>query len=95
MKCKAYGKEHDVYIMRNEYASNRNLAISVYEENGEPFAILTVNLAFLMPDYAFVDVNNCPWAEDFIRDNNLGTFTGTKRQSGFCEYPLYHFPKSV
>ena len=40
---------------------------------------------------AFVDTNNCPWAEEFIQENGLGEFTGIYGNSGFCTYPLYEF----
>ena len=39
----------------------------------------------------YVDTNNMPSAEKFIRENNLGEFTGEVEYSGFCEYPLYKF----
>jgi putative membrane protein len=42
-------------------------------------------------DKAFVDTNNCPWAEKFISDNKLGKPTGIKAASGYCVYPQYRF----
>ena len=94
MKLKARGEEYDVNIIRANYG-NGNLAIAIELEDGEPFATLTVNIDILMPDYAFVDTNNCPWAEEFIKENNLGEFTGTVRKSGYCSYPLYKFYKEA
>lgn len=32
-----------------------------------------------------------PEMEKFIKDNDLGEFTGLTLRSGFCEYPLYVF----
>lgn len=71
-----------------------------------PFATLTVNLPDIpmealqmwfgsnMPDLntlAFVDTNNCPWAEEFLKDNNIAEDTRIMMPSGFCSYPLYKF----
>ena len=91
MKVVCYGKEYEVDIVTSTYQSNDNLAICLLEE-GFPFATITVNLdEKLAPDFAFVDVNNCPWAEDFIKDNKLGHCAGVWKGSGYCKYPLYKF----
>lgn len=91
----SYKTYDNVEVHYNKYL-NDNLAVSVVSaEDGEPLATLTVNLDVLMPGYAFVDTNNCPWAEDFIRENKLGEPTGTTRKSGYCTYPLYEFYNSV
>ena len=85
---------YNVRIERNKYL-NDTLAISLISDDGEPFADLTVNLmdsfAFCDDKTAFVDTNNCPWAEEFIKQNNLGTFMNQYGHSGFCRYPLYRF----
>lgn len=92
MIVRAWNKEYKVHIKKSTYANNSNLAIQLLEDDtDEPFAILTVNLGKTLPGYAYLDVNNCPWAIDFVEDNNLGEYTGYCRQSGFCEYPLYRF----
>lgn len=93
MKVKCWGKEYDVTIRSASYAVNDNYAVILTETTGEPFATLTVNLenSKLTKGYAFVDTNNCPWAEEFIKENNLGEFTGATRQQGYCVYPLYRF----
>ena len=38
---------------------------------------------------AYIDTNNCPWAENFLVDNDFGLPTGEYKVSGFCIYPLY------
>ena len=93
MTVKSYGKTYEVEVSRSAYRNNNSLAIILTCTNGEPFATLTVNLNSGLEgeDFAFVDTNNCPWAEDFIRENALGTPTGLTQRSGFCTYPLYHF----
>ena len=85
MIVKARNKEYKVHIVTGEYTTTGNLAIQLLEDNtNELFAILTVNLDKKLPKgYAYLDTNNCPWAVDFVEDNNLGQFTGICGQSGF------------
>ncbi len=81
----------DVTIETATYANNGNLAIQLWCEDG-PFATLTVNLSKkCKPNCAFVDINNCPWAEEFISRYSLGIPTGNMQTSGFCCYPEYEF----
>jgi len=84
---------YDVSIEISTYYYGSNLAINLITEDGEPFATLTKNCAeWTLPgDKAFVDTNNCPWAEKFISDNKLGKPTGIKAASGYCTYPQYRF----
>lgn len=61
----------------------------------EYFSTLTVCLGedrrFSEPGFAYVDTNNMPGAEQFIKENGLGEPTGAWTRSGFCTYPLYKF----
>ena len=84
---------YDVTIKTSKYLYGDNLAIELTTDTIELFAKLTVNLAeWTLPnDKAFVDTNNCPWAEKFISDNKLGKPTGIKAASGYCVYPQYRF----
>lgn len=95
MKVRAYGKTYEVTPYRRKYWVDGSLAILLVEDKTmEPFATLTVNLGSdhgFGKEYQFVDVNNCEWAEQFIKDNNLGAPTGGYAQSGYCSYPLYKF----
>lgn len=85
---------YEVELGVSEYLNNGSLAIELIdaEERG-PFAILTVNIEEKGADKetAYVDINDCPWAQKFIEDNELGEFTGKYGRSGFCVYPLYKF----
>lgn len=87
-----------VTIERAEYRNNKALALSLYDaEDGCPYATLTVNLpdsAALAENEAYIDTNNCPWAEALILENKLGNPTGRYGRSGFCMYPLYSFDLS-
>lgn len=96
MKCKTSFGTYDVTLEATNYSYNNNLAIQMWTEvEGfkEPFATLTVNLGGekLPSNQAYVDINNCPWAEQFIEDNELGRPMFFFKRSGFCLYPLYEF----
>ncbi len=41
-----------------------------------------------LPDRTFIDVNHYPDAMEFLETNNLATYSGYKRRSGFVEYPM-------
>ena len=92
-KCETEFGTYDVTIKTSKYLYGDNLAIELTTDTIELFAKLTVNLAeWTLPnDKAFVDTNNCPWAEKFIADNKLGKPTGIKAASGYCVYPQYRF----
>lgn len=96
MTCRTSFGTYDVSAKRAAYNNNGRLAIVLTEEES-PFATLTVNL----PEYTdlaeneqYVDINNCPWAADFIKENKLGEPVGSIALSGFCTYPLYAFDLS-
>ena len=83
--------ETAVNIELTTYANNKTLAIQLWCEDG-PFAILTVNLdGSHQAECQYVDVNNCPWAEQFIYKYKLGAPTGNFGYSGFCAYPEFRF----
>lgn len=79
----------------NSYMNNNRMYIGLVQvDEGVPehFADLTVNINAPCPDYCgYVDTNNCPDLEEFIKKHNLGEFTGIVGSSGFCNYPLYMF----
>ena len=99
-KVRSYGKEYDVTVNVNKYVDG-GLALKMDYMDDEfhcllPFATLTVNLGKGLPEnQAFVDINNCPWAEEFIEENGLGKDTGRIGASGYCFYPLYEFDMEV
>lgn len=89
-----HGKKYEVTVKRSTYMKDDSLAIFLIDANNdEPFATLTVWISDPRPgfEYAYVDTNNCPWAEKFIEDNQLGVNTGLMGFSGWCAYPLYRF----
>lgn len=83
----------DVLLRVDRYQANNSLCIQAYNHTDGPIARLTVCLpdTTLGDNCAFVDTNNCPWAEDFVQRNHLGTYMGLIVPSGYCVYPLYQF----
>lgn len=95
MLFKTHYDNYKVIAYKRKYYSG-NLAICLESLDGEPIATLTVNIMDGVCqsegiEYAYVDTNNNPTAEEFIKENNLGEFTGVFGQSGYCSYPLYKF----
>lgn len=91
-------KGYRVRVEFTKYLYNNALAVKLITENDEPYAVVSVNL--LESDYipkmmAFIDINNCKWAEKFLTENGIATPTGEFGESGFCTYPLYDFGKYI
>lgn len=85
-----YGNYEITSVAMSRYRADNSLAIELYTEY-EPFARLTVCLLDkLKENESYVDTNNCPWAEDFIREYKLGEIVGYKA-SGYCLYPRVAF----
>ena len=91
---RTFGKTFLINLVRHTYLHPRTLCVQSYTTEGEPFATLTVNLVSKHQTFtrAFIDTNNCPWAEQFLVSNDIahpvGNITAT---SGYCSYPLYEF----
>lgn len=91
LKLKSWGETFKLNTFVSTYRNNDNLYVGLVDsEDGCPFADLTVNVRKLNDkDMAVIDTNNCPWAEEFIESNGLGSDTGMLEVSGFCVYPIY------
>lgn len=87
-----FGEYKNIKLEINHYAADNSLAIELWDDEG-PVATLTTCLCnpTLNENEAYVDTNNCPWALNFISENNLGEDTGFARSSGYCIYPLVAF----
>lgn len=91
----SWGGTEKVELEISTYQNNGGLYIGLNDVGGEyqeSYGDMTVNLDRKAPNYcAYVDINNMPELEKFIKENELGDFTGLTGRSGFCEYPLYLF----
>ena len=75
-----------------QFYGNGWLALTLHSvEDETEFIVLSVNLesmdALDLPDRTFIDVNHFPEAREFLETNNLATYSGYERRSGFVEYP--------
>lgn len=88
---------HNLYLVTDSYESGGGLAVIVMEvdENGneEMFDVITVNIPFgwAGEDEAYIDTNNCSWAEKMLKTMKFAKNTGEIGRSGYCKYPLYKF----
>lgn len=80
-----------VRLEQNTYANNGTLAVCMVAPDGELVDVITVNLNDGMQSnsMAYLDTNNHPKIEAFIKRHHLGLPMCYNRQSGFCSYPLY------
>lgn len=85
----------------SDMADAYGIAIQAYE-NGEPYAVLTVNLQSRLGNFcemiglknaAYVNVNHYPWIRELI-EAGIAKDTGFTKQSGFLKYPLYLFDEN-
>lgn len=98
-----FGNDEEIFFKLLKYEEGGRYAIQAWSINrddggqwSEPYAMITVNLPhYELPEpkvhgfYAFIDTNNCPWAEQVLFDTGIGIPTGKFRSSGFCNYPIY------
>lgn len=93
-----YATYENVELSFARYQNNNRLALQAYNDEDGPIATISVNLPsekISDPDHEFfVDVNNCPWAEDFLQENGIAVPTYMIGFSGFCAYPLFTTDRS-
>lgn len=87
-----------VQCIARRYSNNGTLAVELHT-GYEPYAVITVNLSgspygdgkYQDDRHAYIDTNNCPWAPQWLIENNLGKPDGRDIYgiSGYCTYPLF------
>lgn len=89
------GKTYKIWLKEEHYASNGNLALQAYTDEGEPFAMISTNVEGALTkaegkDHICLDNNNLP-ISSFEEIVKAGVLTPTGRQAcnGFCKYPIY------
>ena len=97
------GTSTPVTVIVTKYTNPETLAILLRcaESPWEDFAVITVNLVsspygdvqYQDESHAYIDTNNCPWAEEFLQENGIAKPDPRDiyGMSGFCAYPLYEF----
>lgn len=85
-------RDHKLNIEQTEYTNNGRYALQSFMD-GEPFAILTVNLPaydrdFIHAKTIFLDTNNVPGIKEALLDAGLIEDMDIKVQSGFYMYPV-------
>ena len=97
------GETTPVRVIVTKYNNPETLAILLKcaESPWEDFAVITVNLVnspygdgqYQDESHAYIDTNNCPWAEDFLQENGIAKPDPRDiyGMSGYCTYPLYEF----
>ena len=104
MLYKSSYMEYDCDLKIGYYALDQNcMSLNLVDKNDEPVTSITTNLgndigngSIMQFCCGFVDVNNNPNIEQFIKENELGEpymrfGEPVIMQSGFCQYPLYQF----
>lgn len=91
-------KGKSIYFKKTTYLNNGTLAIQAYEcDTNDPYFTLTVNINesgfFGNEEVAFLDVNNVPDIEKWVKARKIAKYVGLNGFSGFVSYPLYHFSK--
>ena len=84
---------YDVMFSMDRYLADSSLYVGTFSFEEGPIATLTVCLddKTLESNEAYIDTNNCPWAEDFLTKNGFAMPKGEWKRSGYCVYPLYAF----
>lgn len=90
---KEYEFRGERFYLMPQFYGNGWLALTLQSvEDETEYIVLSVNLesmdALDLPDRTFIDVNHYPDAMEFPETNNLATYSGYKRRSGFVEYPM-------
>ena len=88
---------HNLYLVADNYQADGSLAIIVMEEKedgeDEQFDVITTCLPWGCADksHAYIDTNNCSWAEKMLKQHRIAKDTDIWERSGYCTYPLYEF----
>lgn len=91
-----YATYPDCFFNIEKYQADESLALQIFNMIDGPIATMTVCLdgqRAIKPKegQAYIDTNNCPWAESLIEELGIGENTEIMGFSGYCMYPLYQF----
>lgn len=86
-----YGTYENCYLLKGNYMADNSIALEIWNDEEGPIANLTTCLGKAFEGCSFLDTNNSPWAEDFVKELGIAKPTRLDRRSGYCIYPLYKF----
>jgi hypothetical protein len=91
-----YGRYENIELRAGRYCCDGSLAVYIWDRFEGCIAKLTTCLDdnTLQNDEAYVDSNNCEWAEDFLIQNHIATKLDRIRISGYCIYTAFKFDTS-
>lgn len=91
----AYGHDHSIQFVFDNYMENDNLYIGMvwWSEDGPvPYTDVTKNLSIpCKANCSFVDTNNNYRLTNWLEKNGFAKETGNFEVSGYCMYPEYEF----
>ena len=95
----AYGPVNVVPRLGIYHDNNLYMALLSYDDElraWDHFGNVTVNITQLPYLYSAIDTNNNgDKILAFLEENGFGKATGHTLQSGFCEYPVFHFDEKM
>ena len=85
-------KAHDGRWIEFHSYPNKNLAVVVRDEDGMPYATLSVNTDVVFEDKKkFVLSHNANMMIDWMNATNMFRYTGERVQYGFCDQPVVEY----
>lgn len=79
---------YNCYFQIGEYIANKTTALRIANNMGAIAGITVCIPGFSDKGMTILDINNCPWALDFMTDNGFATKTRVNVESGYCVYPV-------
>lgn len=88
-----YETYKNCYFIKNKYVADNSLYLGIWNDEEGPIADITVCLggAKKNESFSYLDMNNCPWAANLVKELEIAKDTGMTQRSGYCIYPLYEF----
>ena len=87
-----YATYKDCYFIINKYQMSDGVALEIWNDEDGPIARITTCITpVFKANEAYLDTNNCPWAEELVKKLGIAKHANGLAISGFCRYPLYEF----
>lgn len=87
-----YATYKDCYFIINKYQKSDSVALEIWNDEDGPIARITTYITQVFKaNEAYLDTNNCPWAEELVKKLGIAEYANGVASSGFCIYRLYEF----